>query len=557
MLFREIVADNFCGGGGASEGIFLGTGRHVDIAINHDIDAIKMHQINHPNSKHYNESVWEVDPREAANGRPVALVWLSPDCKHFSKALGGVPVKKEIRGLAWVAVRWAATVRPRVIMLENVEEFKTWGPVLENGRPCPVNKGKTFKSFVNALKRQGYSVEWRELRACDYGAPTIRKRLFLIARCDGAAIKWPRPTHGDPKSDCVAKGRLLPWRTSAECIDWSIECNSVLGRKRMLAFNTLRRIAKGVQRYVIDSDDPFIIKVNHSSEDFRGQDINSPLQTITSKNGWGVVTPFITEHANASSQRNMPIDEPLRTICAGVKGGHFGIVTPFVARQFGNSVGHKIDEPSGTVTAGGGGKSQLVSAHVVKFRGQCTGHGAKDPFHTITAGGNHLGEVRSCILKYYGPNVGQSVNGPLHTVTTKDRFAKVDAEIQVEQLTDDQRYSAWWIARIMDYAGTEPDYVYPHPRRQFVRAVNGILIDIGMRMFEPRELFRAQGFRDSYVIDVDKDGRKISKAKQVARCGNAVPPVFSEALVRVNLPELILHNKQHEIIEQPQTIGVN
>lgn len=200
---KEIIVDNFAGGGGASTGIELATGVSVDIAINHDPDAIAMHMVNHPNTKHYCESVWDVDPREAAAGRPIGLAWFSPDCKHFSKAKGGKPVEKKIRGLAWVAVRWAATVRPRVIMMENVEEFQTWGPLRKDGRPDPVQKGRTFRSFVNALKVHGYSVEWKELRACDYGAPTIRKRLFLIARCDGRPIVWPEPTHGDPESEAV------------------------------------------------------------------------------------------------------------------------------------------------------------------------------------------------------------------------------------------------------------------------------------------------------------------------------------------------------------------
>lgn len=494
---KEIIVDNFAGGGGASIGIALATGRAVDIAINHDPAAVAMHKANHPETKHYCESVWDVDPRKVVDGRPVGLCWLSPDCKHFSKAKGGKPVEKNIRGLAWVAVRWAATVRPRVIILENVEEFKTWGPLLENGRPDPKQKGRTFNAFINALRRQGYKVAWRELRACDYGAPTIRKRLFLVARCDGKPIVWPKPTHGDPDSDKVRSGKLKPWRTAAEIIDWSIPCPSIFERKRPLAENTMRRIARGIQKFVIENPRPFIMQAYGGGYTGAGSDIFSPLPTITTKD-------------------------------------HNWLVAPVISRQFGKSVGHEIESPLGTITAGGGGKSQLVTAfltqyhqgtakrevrgqsmdrpiltpdtsnryalvssHIVKMRGTNTGHGTDEPLHTVTAGGLHLGEVRAFLLKYYGSEDGQAIDGPLHTVTTKDRFGLVTVEGQ-------------------DYQ----------------------IVDIGMRMLEPHELFAAQGFPPDYIIDRDEHGRPLSKAAQVAKCGNAVPPPFAEHLVRANLPEL-------------------
>lgn len=288
-LWDEIVVDNFAGGGGASTGIKMAIGRDVDIAINHDPAAIAMHKANHPYTEHYNESVWDIDPVTATGGRPVGLCWFSPDCKHFSKAKGGKPVDKNIRGLAWVALKWAATVRPRVIMLENVEEFKTWGPLLGD-RPDPNQKGRTFNCFVNALRRHGYQVDWRELRACDYGAPTIRKRFFLIARCDGRPIVWPKPTHGDPSSLKVQSGELKPWHTAAECIDWSIPCPSIFERKKPLAENTLRRIAKGLQKFVIDNPQPFIVQVNHGGENFRGADFDKPFPTVTAKHGIGLNT---------------------------------------------------------------------------------------------------------------------------------------------------------------------------------------------------------------------------------------------------------------------------
>lgn len=565
-----LIVDNFAGGGGASTGIQLAIGRSVDIAINHDPDAIAMHKINHPGTKHYCESVFDVDPIKATAGRSVDLAWFSPDCKHFSKAKGGKPVSREIRGLAYIAIRWAMQVRPRVIMLENVEEFKTWGPVVEcqeTGKtmPCPERKTETFKAFVAMLstgvaadhpaleecaevlglvdtakliRGLGYKVEWRELRACDYGAPTIRKRLFLIARCDGQPIVWPEPSHGAPDSAAVITGQLAPYRTAAECIDWSLPCPSIFERKKPLAENTMRRIAKGIQRFVIDAAQPFIVTCNHSGDHFRGQGLDKPFNTVlASRDAHGLVvptlTPFITEHANASSQRNMPADEPLRTICAEVKGGHFAIVAPVIARQFGKSTGHPVDEPSGTITAGGGGKSQLVAAflakhfggnytgpgadlaapahtvttvdhhalvtsNLVKLRGTCKdGQPVTEPMPTITSGGNHVGDVRAFLLKYYGTNMGHPLSDPLHTVTTKHRFGLV--------------------------------MVHGEPYE---------IVDIGMRMLEPHELFIAQGFPKNYVINVDQNGKSIPKAKQVARCGNAVPPPFAEALVRSNLPEL-------------------
>ncbi len=353
-LFTEIVVDNFAGGGGASVGISRAIGRSVDIAINHDPAAIAMHKANHPETEHYCESVWEVNPRHAVKGRPVGLAWFSPDCKHFSKAKGGKPVDKNIRGLAWVTLRWAATVRPRVIMLENVEEFKTWGPVIpmrdeKTGRvmktdgtvarkneyvppdeiimtPDPKRKGRTFKSFINALKRHGYQVDWRELRACDYGAPTIRKRFFLIARCDGRPIVWPEPTHRHPDSPDVKSGKLKPWRTAAEIIDWSLPCPSIFERKKPLAANTMRRIARGIQRFVLENPAPFIIKVNHHGEDFRGQSMDEPLQTITTKNGWGIVTPYLVGAGGPTYMgKPNPVDEPLRTV---ITQNHRALICP-------------------------------------------------------------------------------------------------------------------------------------------------------------------------------------------------------------------------------------
>lgn len=495
---REIIVDSFAGGGGASTGIALAIGRSVDIAINHDPEAIAMHIANHPDTVHYCESVWEVDPRKATKGQPVALFWLSPDCKHFSKAKGGKPVQKNIRGLAWIAVRWAATVKPRVIMLENVEEFKTWGPLLKNGMPDPDKKGRTFNAFINALKRQGYQVEHKELRACDYGAPTIRKRFFMVARCDGQPIVWPSPTHADPKSEQVKSGRLKPWRTAAEIIDWSIPCPSIFERKKPLAENTLRRIARGIQRYVIDNPNPFIIKVNHQGDQFRGQEISDPLQTITAKNGWGIVTPFIAKHYGGNyTGPGSDIEEPLPTVTTV---DHSALVTAFLTqyhteKNHSEMRGQSVEKP--VLTLDTSNRYGLVTSHMIKLRGTNIGSPVTDPVHTITAGGLHIEEVRAFLMAYYGASVGQNCDEPLHTVTTKHRFGLVTVSGQ-------------------DYQ----------------------IVDIGMRMLEPRELFNAQGFPVNYIIDHDSTGKKLSKATQVARCGNAVPPDFAENLTRANLPEL-------------------
>lgn len=532
--FGGLVIDNFAGGGGASTGIEMALGRPVDIAINHDPEAIAMHEINHPHTKHYCESVWEVDPREITGGQPVDLCWFSPDCKHFSKAKGGKPVKKEIRGLAWVAIRYAATVRPRVIMLENVEEFVTWGPITVDGRPCPKNKGRTFNSFVNALRRHGYQVEWKELRANVYGTATIRKRLFLIARCDGLPIVWPEATHAPHQSPAVKAKQAKPQRLAADIIDWSLPCPSIFTRKKPLAEATLRRIARGIQRYVIDAAEPFIVKVNHGYDYFRGQSLSEPLQTITSKLGSALLVPTLVQVGYGEREGQAPrapgLDKPLGTIVAG--GGKHALVAAFLAkhyggnytgpgsdlrdplstvttvdhnalvlahiqRDYGNSIGHAATEPLHTITAGGGGKAALVASSLIKLRGTCRdGQPVTEPAATISAQGNHLGEVRAFLLKYYDTAVGQSLAEPLHTITTKDRIGLAMVKGEPYQI-----------------------------------------VDIGMRMLEPHELYAAQGFPADYIHDRTATGKRLSKAAQVRMCGNSVCPPVAAALVRANLAD--------------------
>jgi len=497
LWLDEIIVDNFAGGGGASTGIEAALGRPVDIAINHDPDAIAMHTINHPHTKHYCESVWDINPREVTNGQPVGLAWFSPDCKHFSKAKGATPVNKEIRGLAWVAMRWAATVKPRIIMLENVEEFKTWGPVID-GKPCPARKGKTFASFKRQLEQLGYTVDHRNLIASDFGAPTIRKRFFLIARCDGQPIVWPRPTHGNPARLDFKKSGLKRWKTAADIIDWSIPCPSIFSRKKSLAENTLRRIARGIQRYVIDNPKPFVVRIGQQGFGGSGMqyETGQPLTTITTKAEHCLVTPVIVNCANSKTTGRGPntwtTEEPTRTITASPG---FAVVSTFLAKHYGGNysgAGAAIDDPLPTVTAVD--HNALVTTHLLHLRNNCDARSVEQPLPTLTAGGGHVGEVRAFLIKYYGnEKEGVGLREPLHTVTAQDRFGLVT-----------------------------------------VRGEQYQIVDIGMRMLEPHELFAAQGFPRDYIIDRDAEGNSIPKYKQVARCGNSVCPALSEALVRAN-----------------------
>ncbi|WP_261288370.1 DNA cytosine methyltransferase [Serratia fonticola] len=683
-----LVVVGFAGGGGSCEGIKQALGYEPHIAMNHNPIAMAMHAVNHPRTLHYPEDIFSVDPLVSTGGLPVLLGWFSPDCRHFSKAKGGTPVLKEIRGLAWVVLRWALAVRPRFLMMENVEEFRTWGPLLadKNGSlfPDPARSGETFQAFVGMLSNGvaadcpalaeaceflkididsddakrlvaglGYNVDHKELRACDYGAPTIRKRLFLVGRCDGEPVAWPEPSHGAPDSAAVLAGQIQPWRTAAECIDWSIPTRSIFGRKKDLADNTLRRIVKGMQRFVIDNPDPYIVQIGQTGfgGDGRQYSAGQPLTTVTSKAEHLLVEPYVVKSNHTSSRtkyhcfRGQSGREPLQTITQTLGSG---IAAPVVLRQFGNSTGQRADKPVGTIMPGGGGKTQIAAAvlvgtggnegqmrpksvtnpyqtitsvsrvnavsavlvgaggpkysgkpraadvpmitlpatshsalaavhmvkhyggnytgaglgvdeplhtvtqvdhhalctsHLLHLRGSCK-HGRKttEPAPTVTSGGQHIGHVQAFIAKYYGTATAVDVAEPLHAVTTKDRMAVTEACCEHEPLTDEQRYGAWWCARLMEKFSDEPDdsHLFPAPRPQYIRVGDYIVVDICMRMLEPRELYRAQGFPDSYIIDKDIDNTRWPKSEQVARCGNAVPPPFAEALVRANMPELCL-----------------
>lgn len=432
----EIVVVNFAGLGGACAGIEDALHRPVTHAINHDPTAISLHRMNNPHTIHHVQDVWEVDPLEVAGGRRIALAWFSPDCKHFSKAKGGKPLDRNIRDLAWVTTRYTALpdhLKPRVVFLENVEEFKTWGPLTEDGQPCKVRQGETFREFVSTIESHGYEVEWRELRACDYGAPTIRKRLFLIARCDGQPIQWPEPTHGKPGSREVESGQLLPWRTAAECIDWSLPTPSIFDRKRPLVDATLRRVARGIKKFVLDTEQPFIVTANHAGPHFRGQDIHEPFRTITSAHdAHGLVDPLLAplitnkQHSNPARCALTPLstittnhnkNEVVTGVLVGV-GGRGAQARPKGMNDVMHTITSKAD-------------MALTAVHLTKFRAGSVGTSLNEPIHTITAGGepartstgNVHGLVTASLVKHFGgfyEGAGVSLNSPAHSVTAVD-----------------------------------------------------------------------------------------------------------------------------------------
>lgn len=541
---NEIVVDNFAGGGGASLGIEWGLGRPVDYAINHDPEAVAMHRVNHPSTHHFCESVWNVDPVQVAAGRRVGLGWFSPDCTFHSKARGGKPFRernaaRRRRGLAWLVTRWVKalgpSLRPRVIMLENVEEFADWGPLLPDGKPCPIRRGMTFRRWHRELENLGYAIDMRELRACDYGAPTTRKRLFVIMRCDGQEIVFPEATHGS------ARG-LSPYRTAAECIDWSIPCPSIFGRSRPLADATLRRIARGIMRYVVENPNPFIVPLTHHGER-RIHALDEPLPTVTGahRGEHAIVSPLIARigQTGGGGKYSNGADEPLSTVTTkaehllvapslintrnGERHGRHGeqaprvrsiqqpyptitaigsqgaLVAAFLAKHYGGheNDGTALSTPIDTITSKD--HHSLVASHIVKLKGTARdGQAVTDPLHTVQAGGTHYGEVRAFLLKYYGTDQDPRLERPLGTLTTKDRFGLVTVNINGET-----------------YA----------------------IADIGMRMLTPRELYRAQSFPDSYIIDPEFEGKPLTKTAQVRMCGNSVPPAVAEALVRANVAE--------------------
>lgn len=554
MINGELIVDNFAGGGGASTGIELATGKSVDIAINHDPEAIRMHKANHPNTKHYCEDVWQVDPIKACKGHPVGLAWFSPDCKHFSKAKGGKPKDKFIRGLAWVACRWAGLVRPRVIMLENVEEFKTWGPLNRGHHPIKAKQGKTFGKFVQQLQNLGYEVQFRELVAADYGAPTMRKRFFMIARCDGYPIIWPEPTHAPRDSEEVKAGLLKPYVGAYTQIDFSRPCPSIFDTAqeikekygiravRPLAPKTMERIARGLKKFVLDNPEPFIIQCNHGGKR-KPNDIRVPMPTITGKYGCGIVEPYMVQIGQTcfAKDRSKDVREPLTTIVSKnehclisptliqyhsetakgeVRGqniedpimtvdgsNRYGLVTSFLHKYYDGGykgAGESVENPLPTVTAWD--HNSVVTANLIQMNNHCDGRDIIDPLPTITAGDGHFGEVRAFLIKYYGNGSAEDVTEPLDTITSRGRFGLVT-----------------------------------------IQGVDYQIVDIGLRMLEPRELYGCQGFPEDYIIDHDFEGLTYPRSEQVRRCGNSVCPPLPAAMVRSNLPELCVAERMPNI----------
>lgn len=647
-IFDECFIDSFAGGGGASTGIEMATGHPVDIAINHDEAAIMMHRRNHPFTEHYREDIWQVDPQNAVRNRHVRLAWFSPDCKHFSRAKGAALVDKKIRGLAWVVLRWAAAVRPDVIFLENVPEFTTWGPV-RKGKPVKSKKGQTYRKWLKQLYELGYTIETRRICAADLGAPTIRTRFHLIARCDGKPIKWPQQTHAARSSEEVKSGKLLPWRAASEIIDFSLPCPSIFASKkeikdkygvnamRPLKENTLRRIARGLDKFVIKSGEPFIVECNHRG-DGHSQKLDNPIGTVTSKYSGGVVDPLIIPYHmhNHSNAVGTDMREPVNTV-TGVGAQMFieSKATPYVICNNAGNVPHGMDEPIPTVTTGGRnilitpylaqhkfqngaqdiknplstvtsvGAHELIVPSLIQYhseqsakevRGQCVdvplqtvdaanryglsatflseyygnardGIGVQEPVQTVTSKDreglstaflskfftgvdgasineptptvtsiDHNSMILSHLAHFKGEDKGQSCYDPMMTVTSRDgQFASVWTTIVKWDGQSDLGYWANIRAMLNKYCGY--DLADDEILLLNIHGIWYFISDIGLRMLTPRELYDAMGFPHDYIIDRDTNGNPISRADQVARCGNAVVPLVAEALVRANLPE--------------------
>ncbi len=599
---RKII-DNFAGGGGASEGIRQALGRSPDYALNHSKPALALHEVNHPETIHLSENIYKVDPLDHLAGEHIGLGWFSPDCKHFSKAKGGKPVERNIRDLAWTIVHWVERIQKSggkldVIIMENVEEFQYWGPLVETERglmPDPERKGETFQKWCKELRKLGGKIQKRELRACDYGAPTIRKRLFVIIRFDGLKIVWPKPTHGAPSDGDVIAGRKLPWRTAADIIDWSLPCPSIFDTSaeilalyglraiRPLAYNTMARVARGLRRYVLDALRPFIVGLAHGDSGGRreyglseplttvhaggnnqalvapsvvrfntgatGQDVREPLSTVTA-NGFikrpggaaplGIMAPHLMTMRNAAKPFN-GADEPTHTITAG--GAGLSLVSPVLSAAFvaqhnsdsrrdgGVNPGRDARDPLSTATATGA-QQGVISAFISRQFGTSTGHDAHMPLATTTAdGGGKSMLVAPHLHAYYGVDQDTPEDKPIHTLTTKPRFSRIEATIDVPPFTEGQADRARMVADFMRRHGLWDE-------REFVsvdiHGVTFVIVDIGMRMLTPRELYNAQGFPPYYVIDRDAEGNVFSKSVQVSCVGNSVSPPVAAALVAAN-----------------------
>jgi DNA (cytosine-5)-methyltransferase 1 len=649
----EIVVDFFCGGGGAGTGLEMGLGRAVNVAKNHSPQAISMHTVNHPGAVHYTTDVFDGDPDTECGGKAVGWFHMSPDCTHHSQAAGGQPRKREIRNLSWIGLKWAGKKKPRVISLENVKQILQWGPLIAKrckatGRvvklgggvaapgevvpvhqqflvPDPKRRGQTWATFVAELKHLGYDVEWQVLKACDFGAPTSRERLFMIARCDGEPIVWPAPTHAKHP----VKGQQK-WRTAAECIDWTIPSKSIFDRAKPLAPATLRRIAKGMKKFVIDAADPFIVPIaNWSGESV--QSAHDPLRTVTSwprGGSFAMASPIIAPATHQGSDRiNDPaaplptvtcanrgeltlisptliqtgygeragqeprvpgLDQPLGTVVAGgvkhalaaahlvkfrftdegkalneplptiTSGGNYqrpagaahamGISTVFMAQMnggFNTTDAKSIEDPMTTVT-NTGSQQQLVTANLVHLRGNCDARDAADPLHTISAGGTHHGLVTAFMERQFGASVGQAVDEPAPTITAGGggKSSLVEFQLSPEVEAGALRVAAFLIS----YYGTEnvsganapaPTITTKDRLGLVTVTIKGtpyVIVDICLRMLQPAELYKAQGFPADYIISHGADGKPFTKTQQVHMCGNSVSPPPMAALARANDP---------------------
>lgn len=569
----EIIVDNFAGGGGASTGIEIATGMAVAIAINHDPAAILMHKTNHPYTEHFQASVWDIDPVAVCRGRRVGLAWFSPDCKHFSKAKGAALVDRKIRGLAWITLRWAAKVRPRVIILENVEEFQTWGPV-RKGKPVKKLAGTTFRKFIDQLTELGYTVEYRELIAADYGAPTSRKRFYMVARCDRKPIVWPKPTHSKTGADGLPK-----WRCASEIIDWSLPCPSVFASKaqimdkyglkavRPLAKNTMRRIIRGVDKFTIRSGKPFIVqqKFQNAAQNIEkplttvtavgahelckpllapvtvtntsnsvGGTVGAPVHTVTTAGNQMLVTPFLAECNHSGGGHIAPLTDAHKTITAKHTGG---IVAPALIQYHTEQTEHVRASGLGTPihTVDASNRYGLTCANLVEYYTGGRPLDVQDPMHTVTSHDREA-VVAAHVVKFKGDNLGHGADEPMQTVTTSaGEFAVCKAYLAKMRSGDDLGHWPEIRALLNEFCGyalADDDVL--------LLEIGGALYyiaDIGLRMLSPRELYNAMGFPPDYIIDRDYEGNKYKKSAQVARCGNAVCPPVASALVRANLPE--------------------
>lgn len=575
---NELFIDNFAGGGGASTGIEMATGRPITIAINHDESAILLHKTNHPDTIHLQDNVWNINPKEICGNNPVGLAWFSPDCKHFSKAKGSALVDKNIRGLAWIVLKWAGTVRPRVIMLENVEEFKTWGPV-RKGKPVKSKSGQTFDKWLKQLKALGYDVDFRELVAADYGAPTTRKRFVLIARCDGKPIVWPERTHAPADSEAVKSGKCKPWISAAEIINWSLPCPSIfdtakeikekygLRAMRPLKENTMRRIARGIDKFVIKNQKPFIVQVNHGGAD-RVSDAEQPLGTVTAKHGYGISEPVLTPFHmhNNTGAGGTDMRDPVNTITTGKQQM---LIAPHLSKYFGGVVGEKVDNPLPTITAidhnalvsptliqyhseqsdkevrasgfekplmtvDGSGRYGIAAAHLTQYFKGDHYHSPEEPLHTVTTEVRE-GVTLAHLTEFKGQDIGQNADMPLRTVMTKDVMGAVYTRLEKIEGCPDLKN--WNQVRTMLNTYCGYNIAEDEILLFTIGGIDYYISDIGLRMLTPKELYAAQGFPADYIIEYDYTGKAYPKTQQVAKCGNSVCPPLAKALVEANLPE--------------------